>query len=286
MEELLTTSTSRPIAKADDCLTLSTKSIQKELEQSSKIQLPDDVLKIIQSRPDKDTLVRCLEWLAASGNELRSFNIRLPSSQAAQMIHVFVNNTVNDFWHTWDTKSRPRRLLLKCLTSVAGISAALTKLRSLISRDGNKKSNTASRPDMSQDIQPFHDTIGLLEAILEKPGVVNSLWTAIHVSSANIAQATLLWKELVSLLAAGRLLSVVSEAQSIQSRISSGIIKTSWLANGSAYAEWLGREILTMVVHKTTLTSTKKAAAIQLLIKALTLGYTGVPSSSLYLYLH
>ena len=286
MEDLLTASISRPIAKADGQSIPSTNSTQKEPEQSSKIQSPEDVLRTIQSKPNIDALVKCLKWLTSSDNELRPFNIRLPGSQATQIINVLVNDIVNDFWYTWDAKSRPRKLLLMCLTSVAGISAVVAKLRNLFSRDGVKKHETASRPITSQGIQSLHDTIGLVESILEKPGVVSSLWTQIHVSTANTAQASLLWKELVSLLAAGKLLSVVSEAYSILRRISSGITVSSWLIDGSIYAEWLGREILAMAEHREQLASEQIVAATQLLTKALTLGYTGALSSlhDRYLY--
>ena len=280
MEDILTQSRSRPIAKANEYLIPSIKSRQNEPEQSSKVQSADDVLRTLKSKPNTDALTRCLKWLTSPDDELRLFNIRLPGSQAAQIINVLVNDIVNDFWHTWDATSGQRKLLLKCLTSVAGLGAAVTKLQYLISRDGDKKHENALLPNSAPDAQIIRDVIGLLEAILEKPSVVNSLWTEIQLSTASTAQASLLWKELISLLAAGKLLSVVAEAHSVQSRISSGITVSSWLTNGSVYAEWLGREIFAMVEHKKQLTSGEMGAAIQLLIKALTLGYTGSPSST------
>lgn len=272
MDDLLTPSRSRLISEPGDQLTPSAPLVQVEREQNITIKNPQDILKILQSRPDTETLTKCLKWLVSTKNA-SAFDIRQPGPQAAQIINVLVNDIVTDYWHSWnDTSSsdggKARRLLLRCLTSVAGIGAILVRLRALISDTEGSQKERKVNPNLSSEL------LNLLGYLLEGDGVVGGIWSTTFQSSATPTQKQLVWKELVALVAAGRVLSVVAEVSNRRRTSSSGSLESSWLANGPLYSEWLGRSIRFMAFQDEQPLENKKAT-IQIFSKSLTLGYTG-----------
>lgn len=273
MEGLLTPSRSRLTSNLGDQLTPSVPPVQAEWQQIIVLKDHEDVLKLLQSKPDAEGLTRCLKWLASSRNET-AFDIRQPGPQAAQIINVLVKDIATDYWHSWEETGslddgKARRLLLRCLTSVAGIGAILTRLRALIPGTEGSQKETKLDPKLSSEL------LNLLGDLLKGDAVVDSIWNMIHRSSATPVHKQLVWKELISLIAAGRVLSVAAEVSSRLRIVSSGTLESSWLADGPLYSEWLGRSIRFMALHTEQQSPEKKKATTQLFSKALTMGYTG-----------
>jgi len=273
MEDLLTPSRSRPILELGDQLTPSVPPIQAEPQQNIILKDHDDVLKILQLQPDAENLTKCLKWLASTRKET-AFDIRQPGPKAAQIIHVLVNAIVTDYWQSWEdsdssNNGKARRLLLRCLTSVAGIGAILTRLRALISDGAGSQNEKKSDPKLSSQL------LNLLGDLLKEDDVLDGIWNKIYQSSASPTQKQLVWKELIALVAAGRVLSIAAEVSSRQRTSSMDTLESSWVANGPLYAEWLGRSIRVMAFQNEQQPPGKKKATTQLFSRSLTLGYTG-----------
>ena len=284
MEDLLTPfspTPSRLVSALHEHLTPAKYSNESHDEQDLIFKRPADVLKVLQSQPDLESLTKCLKWLTSNVTGLSDFDIRLPGADAAQIINVLVNDIIPHYWHVWigdESKSynRQRKLLLRCLTSVAGIGALVTRIRSMNPNVGDAQATTKLRPEQAPTAQLTDDLVNFLESLLGKDNVVDNVWTTIYIDSKLGVQKAILWKELVSLLAGSRLLSAVAEAQDRHRSTDFTEKQSSWLGSGQLYSTWLGRNIHFMITHGKDNFSRKHKDGARLLSKALTLGYTGI----------
>ena len=277
MADLLTPIQTRLITESDNQMIQVNKRDDAKEPQSLSISSPEDALKILQSKPDLDQLVQVLEWLDPKNREIE-FDIRLPGPRAAQIVYALLNDIVPHYWTLLfgdkdATTRKQRRLLLRCLSSVAGLGAIVACLRSLIAQ----QKSTEKRPQINQDqnIELIDALVQLLNLLLMKDNAVANLWEDILVIVTKSNQRTLVWRELVSMLATGRLLSVVSEANELVNSTSAVIKQGSWLGDGIEYAKWLGRSIAKQVLSPGKVPKENIAVASQLLTKALHLGYPG-----------
>jgi telomere length regulation protein len=85
------------------------------------------------------------------------------------------------------------------------------------------------------------------------------------------------WRELASLVAAGRILSTVAEALTLVDD-SKKLSSISWVGNGSQYALWLGGNVCHLVSKLKPEDENAWGFAAFLLGRALSLGYTGTSS--------
>ncbi|MCJ1389293.1 telomere binding protein [Xylographa bjoerkii] len=282
MEGLLTQFSLTPsklVSALHEHLTPAEYSNQPHSNQDLIFKRPEDALKVLQSQPDLQSLTKCLQWLTSNITAFNDFDIRLPGAEAAKIINVLVNDIIPHYWHVWNGSERnsyshQRRLLLRCLTSIAGIGALVTRLRSFEPETGEAQAIIKIRPEQAPTAQMTDDLVSFLEALLERDTVVDSIWTTNYIDSDIANRRAILWKELISLLAGGRLLSAVAEAQDRHRSTDSIDKQSSWLGSGQLYSAWLGRNIQVMIIHgKDNLTRKHKDVA-RLLSKALTLGYT------------
>lgn len=243
---------------------------------------PETALKVLSSNPDLKQLTRVLHWLDPKLAQDGHFNIKVPGPKAAQIINVLVNNIVPDYWttlsgHQDSVHLKPKRLLLRCLSSVAGIGAITTRLRSLVtsSRDGGGSKNVGG----GHESEAMRDLLDLLESILGKDTFITSIWNDISLLVLKSSAKFLLWRELISMLATGRLLSAAAEANEILNSGSSIIQKERWIGNGNEYSSWLGRNVGAMTIHFKEADDEAWKETARLLGKGLTLGYIGEPLS-------
>lgn len=233
---------------------------------------------ILSSKPDLKQLTRVLHWLDSEAAGDGNFNMKIPSPKAAQIINVLVNEIVPNYWATLNGQQtsghlKPQRLLLRCLSSVAGIGAITTRLRSLVNsiRDGGTSKNVGE-VDKSEAMS---DQCDLLQSILGKDTFITSIWADISLLIPKLSARSLLWKELLSILATGRLLSVAAEANEILNKGSSSIQKESWIGRGNEYSSWLGRNVGAMAIDLKEEDDEAWKEAARLLGKGLMLGYMG-----------
>ena len=281
MEELLTplkTTTRSNLEGTGNHLTEAKPVQDTHSDSNRRLDSSEAALDILSSKPDLEQLTRVLHWLDPKAAEDGHFNIQVPGPKAAQIINVLVNDIVPDYWTIWSEQQtsvhlKSKRLLLRCLSSVAGIGAITSRLRSLIT--SNRDGGNSKKIGGVDDSQAMRDLRDLLESILEKDTFITSVWTDICVSIPKLSTKNLLWKELSSILATGRLLSVAAEANDILNRGSSSIQEESWIGNGNEYSSWLGRNVGAMAIYFKEEDGEAWREAARFLSKGLTLGYTG-----------
>lgn len=249
------------------------------LERSFPVNSPENALEILQSKPNPDELSRVLRWISWSHiNTDEGFNINWPSPKVGHIIFVLVNDIIPDYWDVLSASEssqdrKSRRMLLKCLSSVSGVGALISRLRLLT--DQLKDPQHRESHKSSDKAQPLQTLIIVLELILQNDSFSVDVWADIDSFNSNLSQKSLQWKEFLSLLASGRLLSIVSEASHSLNNLSSEVTKGSWLADGNLYTTWLGRNIRYMVNETHGNAVERRKASSQVLSKALKLGYTG-----------
>ena len=268
---LQTRSTSE-MDRADDHL------VRVETQQAKNpvfaVKSPEDALEALTSKPDHATLASTLRWLKMTGPRLNEFNIKKPGPKAAQIIFALINDIVPDYWQILSSENgQEKTLLVQCLSSTAGIGAMTSRLRLLLNllRDCQKPAEFTA---ISKS-QPVETLLDLLETVLTEQNLITGIWNDINDYDLSSSQKTLQWKEFTSLVASGKLLSVVSEANLTLGDLSSGVKSGSWVGDGSQYAAWLGRcmQCAANALKKDDIEGQK--ALSQLLSKGLTLGYTG-----------
>jgi len=244
------------------------------------IQTPDEALEVLRSKPDKWQLGRALQFLERQDI---NFNIKLPGPKAALLINVLVTTIIPDYWASLDDESDTtqtgqipehgwqQHLLVTCLRSVAGLGAILAQLRSLITASLDGVDKTASF-GLSQYLKSLLD---ILWKILAPDDFLTQSWNDIYNPALKPAQRTLLWKELASILASGKIPSLSAEASDILRERSDMIEDDVWIASSKNYSVWLGHSI----VHLASMTAVEDegrwASLAQLVAKSYSLGYTG-----------
>lgn len=245
------------------------------------IESPEEALEALSSQPDHGTLIKTLEYLNPDTSE---FKVKLPGPKATQLINILVANIIPDYWSVLDngraslkSKNAQQRtteqdLLLECLRSVAGLGAILAQLRSFTALFRNGADKTA----ISGIWQSLRCLLSVLAAILEKETFLFKIWTDINALVMKPIQRNLLWKEVGSLIASGKIPSISAEAIDISKAESKTVEEDSWLANTRTYSEWLGSNIVFMASKIALDHEDSWTALAQVLGKSYGLGYTGM----------
>ncbi|RAH72625.1 telomere length regulation TEL2 family protein [Aspergillus aculeatinus CBS 121060] len=256
-------------------------------ELNRDVSSPEDILAVLKSKPDQDQLAHALAVLdpAIKTATVKDFDIRVPGPKTAQILNVLITVTLPDHWDAVHAESRRsksssklRAALLRCLSSVAGISCLLAQLRSLI---------TACRSSAQEASASGHQlqARGILSvtcALLEPNDLMYRLYTDIEGLYSNPAQKQAAWRELLSHVAASRILSTAAEAISLIKDLD-GVSSLSWVGEGPKYASWLGTNICHMA-SKLPLDNEEAWKAMATLTgRSLSLGYTDHMVREIYL---
>lgn len=238
------------------------------------------ILGVLKSKPERDELSQVLKILDPSNREIApdQFDIRVPSPTSAQILQVLVSITIPDVWsllnaNSKDAKSRDTKLraaLLRCLSSVAGVSSLIAQLRSLIAASHSSSEHAQG----SGSELRIRDILEVLAALLEPEDFLLRLYTDISTLYHNETQKQITWRELISLVAASRVLSTAAESLAFIKE-STGLSKFSWVGEGPKYASWIGDNICYMSskVDPNEHGAWKSVASFT--GRALSLGYTG-----------
>ena len=254
---------------------------QKPEKAVFAIRNPEDVLEALRAKPDQATLSRALRWLNRKAEQVDDFNIKKPGPRAAQIIFTLVTDIVPDYWEVLRGQGgHDTRLLVQCLSTVAGIGAITSRLRLLLTL--LKESQKPAEVTVFSKTQPVEVLLSVLETILAKEGFLTTIWHDIEGCNLPSSHKSLQWKEFVSLIASGKVLSIASEASLTLGDLSSNIKDWSWVGDGSQYAKWLGRSMQHAVKAVKDDDVECQKALSQLLSKGFTLGYTGEPNSCRY----
>ncbi|KAL2847666.1 telomere length regulation protein-domain-containing protein [Aspergillus pseudodeflectus] len=246
-----------------------------------------NILSILRANPGQDELSRALSILDPfrKGEVAPDFDIRVPSPKTAQILNALVTITVPDHWDPLNTGSngpstgsmKLRAALLRCLSSVSGISCLVAQLRSLIAQ----ARASSQQADASGSGIRIRHILEVTSALLEPKDFVLRLRADIDMFYKNDMQKQVAWKELLSLIAASRVLSTAAEALSLASE--SEFRRLSWLGNGSQYASWLGANICHMTSKLAATGQEEQWRALASLTgRALSLGYTDQVVKEIY----
>lgn len=238
------------------------------------------ILATLRAKPDQTDLSAVLTTIDPSNQRStpKNFDIRLPSPTTAQILNVLVSATIPDHWEALNGASKGlkskdaklRAAVLRCLSSVAGISGLVTSLRSLIAAC-RASSQRAGGSASQLQIQVI---LSVLSALFEPKDFVMRLYTDIETLYDSPTRKQVVWRELLSLLAAGRVLSIAAEALTLVED-SPDLKKISWIGTGSRYASWLGANICYMASKTDVASEDAWKAMASLAGRALSLGYTG-----------
>lgn len=242
-----------------------------------EITSAEHALEILRCRPQQESFCAVLKWLHPNNSGSTGFDIHSQTLQASQIIHTLVNDVLPDYWdifwkETTENNRRTRDTIILILSNVSGVSILNSRLKVLITEKEASGGNQSVRD--SAQAETLKNTMLLLEFILEPQDFVSTIWSRLCHSSES-AHRWLSWKELVTLLGNGRILSTASEADAILEKSSDSIKERSKLSDGSRYCLWLGSSLNRMLVLSSTDKNDGRKACIQMFERALTLGHVG-----------
>ncbi|KAG0161002.1 hypothetical protein PDIDSM_8535 [Penicillium digitatum] len=232
---------------------------------------------LLKTSPDRELLSVILAALDpfSKSKTTKDFDLRIASPTTAQILQLLVSTTIPDHWGSLDAKDRkgkdakPRAALLRCLSSVAGLGSLVAQLRSLI----NAARASAQQAKGSSTQLGIRDLLAVLAALLEPKEFLFRLSSDISAIYDDKTQQQVAWRELVSLVAAGKIISTAAEALTVVDE-SIAVSSISWVGNGSQYASWLGRNVSHMATRLAPDDESDWASAALLTGRALSLGYT------------
>lgn len=276
MEQFITQIQTKSKIETQDDITIAEPQQRRAETQEFSINSPEDVLEALRSKPDLKLVSRILQWLTSCKDQSSDIQIRQLGPKAVQIIYALVNNTIPEYWHILSGNgaseyTKQRRRVIMCLRSVAGIGAIISRVRDLLSRlKGSQISATLPAADKSQALD---ELLNILEGILDGNECINLIWRAIHACDEQISPKSLQWKDLLSLVASGKLLAIAAEASSVSNDGGRELKDGSWIGNGNLYTTWLGRNIQYMNNNVRQDDVEGRRSTSQLLSKALSLGY-------------
>lgn len=240
------------------------------------INSPAQALDVLKSHPSRDALFNVLQWLQRSKSSQMSFDINGQTPQAAQIIHALVNDVLPNHWSniregTGKNARKLRDLVMFSLSNVAGISSIVTRMRSLIAQKDNE--GNKYQMQLTGRAELLEEALSILEYLLVPDSFISSNWSKLTALFPTPARRASTWKELVTLLAGGRVLSIASEVDDIVTREASNVRERSWLSNGGQYSTWIGRNMNHFLSESTERTVDMEKAWTQMLERALNLGH-------------
>ena len=206
---------------------------------------------VLKSEPGYEALLSVIAYLRKGIQGKHAFDIRAPSSQAAQLVHVLSTEIIPNYWTvlTEDTESSETsdlENLLTCLRSIPGINALLTYLRALLREakadpKGLKQSHTAFNIGF---------TLDALTRLLQPEDATRHVWSPVKALD-NPAHARPLQQEFITLFTNGRIISLTAEAEDTLRQAEQARDET-WLADSKAYIDWLSRNLVQWIKEDTS----------------------------------
>ena len=251
------------------------------LNSDVPIDSPETALSALTAQPNQTSLFTTLRYLnsTTAKTQKSDFNILRPSPKAAQIIFALVDQVIPDYWGVLSEKHASRELLgarkslVRCLAGCAGCGAIVSRLRGLIAevRDAGKDVTSAK----GKGKLVMETLMEVLEEVLRGDDFLGALWSDINAFAAREVDVTLLWKEVVALFGAGRMLSLLAEVEVVLNEVSGEVREGSWIGKGKEYAAWLGRNLKRMIDGLEEEDMGMRKEVTRMLGKGLGLGYPG-----------
>ncbi|KAF2674219.1 hypothetical protein BT63DRAFT_419524 [Microthyrium microscopicum] len=216
---------------------------------------PEDVIQAFKNEPDLKTLKSALRYL-------RTWKLSFPSPLSTQILVLFINDVLPNYWAQLSNDSSEQESIdsiQQLLRNVPAIGAIITRLKAL----GSTGQPTAGKQSFLQTRTTC--AVQMLELALDGDHVIATIWEDMQTFDLKALQKDMLWSQFISIVASGKIVSTVSEAEVNLNQLG-GSKSQSWLGSGRDYSLWIARNISNLV-------SSPKAAA-PLLSKSFSLGYT------------
>ena len=248
---------------------------------ASRIGSPDDAISALNSKPDHSRVIQVLRWLDPTKPNDGNFNIRRPGPTSARILFTLVAETVPVYWDNSESSSsatKIKSLIIRCLQSVSGIRTVASRIRLCL--DSNPSAQSIGNSERKSFSQTLEILVDVLENLLEGNTILHFIWRDVNPLESDSSQQKLLWKDFVSLFAGGGLLSLVARASHILNELDTDVKNASWLSDGSQYSIWLSENVVYMLENCSRSETANQESLVQVVSKALTLGYTGEPQFS------
>ncbi|OQD72946.1 hypothetical protein PENDEC_c018G04184 [Penicillium decumbens] len=245
-----------------------------DLDQDISSQQAIDLLKSHPSREEISAVLAALDPFNAS-RKIQDLDIRVPGPTTAQILQLLVSTIVPAHWASLNAKDKRandtkiRAALLRCLSSVAGIGSLVAQLRSLIAT----ARATAQQAEGSSSSIIIGDLLSVIAALLEPKDFLHRLYAETSSLYDNRTRQQVAWREFVSLVAAGKILSTAAEALAVSKETESPS-SIAWVGDGPRYASWLGSNIAYMVSKLKADEEEDWSSVAFLTGRALSLGYS------------
>lgn len=240
------------------------------LNDGSSQILPDEAREILKSQPDPDDFIAVLQYLQLGIEGKHDFNVRVSGPKESQLINVIVTVTVPDRWASLNTKPASKKeeeaksMLVSCLTCTAGLGALHTQIKALAGRELSSKTG----PSLM-----VTDAIDVLANVMGSSSLIETILGDVLKLHSQPAQRHVLWQELSSFVAGGRILSAVAQAFPLTKFPTDK--PPEWLADGKQYSAWLARNICHAATKVAVADSEAWLMLAQLLKRGLSLGHSG-----------
>jgi hypothetical protein len=212
-------------------------------------------VQVLTSQPSEEKLVQVLRQFQISSSS--------PTSSVASVIFALVNTTLPELWRSLHANiavsKETVRLIIECLSSVAGVNALLMRLDQL----------QAQRQQTSTTLEPLlEDVLQVLSLILE--GERFNPVEVIELCRRDNAKGKMMFNEYVALVGGSKILNIVSKAA-----VDLDTAQNFWIVDGKRYSKWFGERIGLSIIRP----SDGPEVAV-LIGKALSIGYPGILSTN------
>ena len=239
---------------------------------SSSETLPEDAREILKSQPDHEDYLAVLQYLQFGIEGKQDFNVRASGPKASQILNVLVTVTIPDRWASLNTKPVSRQdkeakgMLLSCLTCVAGLGALHAQIKRLTGLAMSAK----TAPSLV-----LKDSIDVLAAVLDPSSFIDAVLGDALKLNVKPTQRAVLWQELCSFVAGGKILSAVSQALPLTESGKDEERTAGWLGDGNQYSKWLARNICHAATKFAVIQGDAWPMLAQLMKRGLSLGHSG-----------
>ncbi|KAF5014070.1 hypothetical protein F66182_15078, partial [Fusarium sp. NRRL 66182] len=251
MDGLLTAVQTKLIEVLSETAVLSVDALGPEAPSTktftNETNAPETLLQRVQEQPNEQELYHILKALdpARAGNGSAPFDIRLPGPLHGQILHILVNKTIPDHWSNVEKSNlKLRGALLRCFSSVVGLRA----LAGYIQISNNTLRSKSAKDRESGKALALRDVMSFTSTLLKPKDFVSRVYHENTIIYDTDTKRRVAWSELCSLLSGGKILSTAAEALTIIKDSDEGHIK-SWIGEGHAFAEWLGKNVSYMIVQ-------------------------------------
>lgn len=239
---------------------------------------PEQVIQILKSQPNSEELIVILAALDPydKSRKVSQIDVRIPGPTTAQILQILVSTTVPDHWQLLNAKGsksshgKGRAALLRCFNSIAGVGSLLAELRALLSGSSVQSQNDKNAKTSPRTL----DILSVLSALLEPHEFIQRIFIDISSIYGARTRQQAAWREFVSLIAAGKILSTVAEALSIVN-LPESMSSCSWVGEGPRYASWLGSNIAILASGLSIDDADSWTSLALLTSRSLSLGYSG-----------